>query len=544
VCVAMLDRNMNYLATSGRWLASYSRGQGELVGLNHYDINYDVPRRWKVVHKEALAGVTSRSDEDLWVQADGSRLWIRWTVQPWIDQNRAIGGLIITTEDLTARKRAEQELRASEERCAAFIRDTREGTLRDISEQKRIEHEQRLLAEAGRVLVNAGSDPERLLTDVADLLMREFGDFCVVDVIDQGQPWRYKVVHSDPARAAACEALARYPLQRELSYLLAETLRTRSRSLVSEVTPEYLESIAQGREHLAILRALAPTSFVAVPLFAREQFLGVLGVGSSRTARRFGRRDAEMLEELASRIALAIDNARLHSALQKAVLARDDVLGIVAHDLRSPLNTIVLQSQMLEASDPPKRCGQSASDSIVRAAMRMNRLIQDLLDVTRAEAGREISIIKEAVAPRTLVADAIELQRNALQASKRTLLAEVEENLPDVDADRQRILQVFDNLLGNAAKFTSCGNITVGAAARGAEVLFWVADEGAGIPPAAIPHLFERFWQAERGDHRGAGLGLSIVRGIVDAHGGRVWVESALGRGTTFYFTLPPRSCA
>jgi signal transduction histidine kinase len=109
----------------------------------------------------------------------------------------------------------------------------------------------------------------------------------------------------------------------------------------------------------------------------------------------------------------------------------------------------------------------------------------------------------------------------------------------DVWADRDRLLQVFENLIGNAIKFTEAGDcITVGARTADGQVLFWVNDNGVGIAPENIPHVFDRFWQARRADRRGAGLGLPIVKGIVEAHGGRVWVESTPGRGSTFYFTV------
>ena len=112
--------------------------------------------------------------------------------------------------------------------------------------------------------------------------------------------------------------------------------------------------------------------------------------------------------------------------------------------------------------------------------------------------------------------------------------------LPEVWGEHDRLLQVFENLIGNAIKFTTAGGwITVGAASNDQEVVFWVADSGAGIAPGDLPHVFDRFWQATRGDRRGAGLGLPITKGIVEAHGGRIWVESTLGRGSTFFFSIP-----
>jgi signal transduction histidine kinase len=212
--------------------------------------------------------------------------------------------------------------------------------------------------------------------------------------------------------------------------------------------------------------------------------------------------------------------------------ARDQVLGIVAHDLRNPLDTILMQATLLR-----HRGGEP--ERIERAASRINRLIQDLLDVTRMEAGR-LSIDLVRVRARRVIIDSLEAQQGLLSSSSLEVQLEVMPELPEIWADRDRLLQVFENLMGNAAKFTGAGGrITIGARSRGEEVLFWIADTGIGISADDLPHVFDRFWQARMGERRGAGLGLPIVKGVVEAHGGHVWVESAPGRGSTFYFTVP-----
>ena len=169
----------------------------------------------------------------------------------------------------------------------------------------------------------------------------------------------------------------------------------------------------------------------------------------------------------------------------------------------------------------------------------MSRLIQDLLDVTRVEAG-DVVVERSRVPVSQLICDAVEVRIGAAAASV-DLRLEVARDVPDVWADRDRLLQVFDNLVGNALKFTPPGgHIRVGAAALNEdEVQFWVADTGVGIAAEDLPHVFDRFWQAHKGERRGTGLGLTIVNGIIEAHGGRIWVESAVGSGTTFFFALP-----
>jgi signal transduction histidine kinase len=222
------------------------------------------------------------------------------------------------------------------------------------------------------------------------------------------------------------------------------------------------------------------------------------------------------------------------------------VLGVVAHDLRNPLGTILVQAQELR-----RRGGEldtpvlKASDRIETAARRMKRLIQDLLDVSRVEAGK-LALERAVVQTRELVAEAVEAQSALAAASSIELRLEAAADLPDVLADRDRLRQVFENLIGNALKFTPPGGrVTVGGVLRAGGVLFYVRDTGPGIATEDQPQLFDRFWQARRSraDWRGgAGLGLQIVKGIVEAHGGCVWVESAAGEGATFYFTLPAES--
>ena len=180
-------------------------------------------------------------------------------------------------------------------------------------------------------------------------------------------------------------------------------------------------------------------------------------------------------------------------------------------------------------------------EAIIRAAGRMNRLIGDLLDVSLIEAG-QLGVERARVSTRQLLADSVEAQRPLASSASLEMRLELADDLPDVWGDQHRLLQVLENLVGNAIKFTPVqGRITVGAAPREGEVLFWVADTGSGISPDGLPHVFDRFWQARKGARQGAGLGLPITRGIIEAHGGRIWVESTLGRGASSSSPFPKR---
>jgi signal transduction histidine kinase len=335
------------------------------------------------------------------------------------------------------------------------------------------------------------------------------------------------------------------PINRDRPYLLRAVLDTKQPLLVEHVTSEQLESFAQGPEHLQALRAVSPASLMALPLLRHERLLGILAFISSTGSRRYGGSDLCLAEALAERAAIAIENARLYRASVHATQLRDRVLGIVAHDLRNPLSTILTQVWALKRVPLElERRSQKPMEVIERAARRMNRLIQDLLDVALMEAG-QLTIERAQLSASGLVVEAVDMQRTQASSSSLELRVEVDPDVPDVLGDRDRLIQVFENLIGNAIKFTkSGGRITAGTASTDDEVVFRVADTGCGIASENLPRVFDRFWQATRAGRQGAGLGLAITKGIVEAHGGRIWVESEAGRGTTFFFAIPRISAA
>lgn len=413
------------------------------------------------------------------------------------------------------------------------------GTERDITERRRHDDAQRLLAEVGALFASS-LEYEETLSNIVRLVVRDLADYCVVDVLEQGELRRLRVESRDPSNARVCDLLARLSLDPRRPHLLRSVLETGRPFLVGRLSPGDVESLSQSEEHLRALRAMDPRSVIAVPLLAHGKLLGGMALVSSASSHVYGPPDLHLAEEIGLRAALSIENALLFQAAGRALQARDDVLGVVAHDLRNPLGAIRMQAAHLQrlapAADPRLR---KAVVAIERAAARMNRLIQDLLDVARVEAGR-LSVERTRVAAAPLVSDSVECQRALASAASIELRADVPEELPEVWADRDRLLQVFENLVGNALAFTGAGgSVTVGVAPRDGDVQFWVADTGCGIAAEDLPHVFDRFWQARRPGRRGAGLGLAIVKGIVEAHGGRVWVESAPGRGSTFRFTIP-----
>jgi signal transduction histidine kinase len=405
--------------------------------------------------------------------------------------------------------------------------------VRDITEQKQVESEQRLLADVGAVLGGTLEFEDRL-DHIARLVVGDLADFSIIDIVeDDGAVRRARVTSRESSNTPVCEGLMGMRPDADHPHSTGFVLKSGQPLLVAELTPDIIRSWPGTEDHPVTIEAVNPKSLLAVPLTARGKVLGALSLISC--SRVFGQADLSLAGAIAQRAALSLDNALLYRAAQRASQARDNMLGIVAHDLRNPLAAIVTLVAVLRRNGVDREI----VEEMEYAASRMSRLIQDLIDVTRVEAGR-LSLGVTRINAGEVISESLEAQKPLASAASLELRLDAAPDLPDLTADHDRLLQVFENLIGNAIKFTGPGGqIVVGAKARPGEVLFSVADTGRGISSTHLPHLFNRFWQAPEAMRRGAGLGLPIVKGIVEAHGGRVWVESAPERGSTFFFTIP-----
>jgi signal transduction histidine kinase len=295
--------------------------------------------------------------------------------------------------------------------------------------------------------------------------------------------------------------------------------------LTADVTPEAKERALSG----------GARDFITKPFDAVEVLLRVRNLLETRLLHHRQRRAREQAE------ALAEENARLFDEARAATLARDRMLSVVAHDLRNPLAVVSMNAEMaaeLLAPDSDAYIRDTLA-AISHASDRMQRLVQDLLDVAQIERGTFLLDLADHE-PCSLLGEAERLMRSAARGRGIDLVVECADGLPSVRADGARVLQVLGNLVGNALKFTpEGGRVTLSCAASGESVEVVVRDTGPGIPAEAIPNLFEAFWQVHDSDRRGVGLGLWIVRSLVEAQGGTVQVESREGEGTRFGFTLP-----
>ncbi|HEU0031419.1 MAG TPA: ATP-binding protein [Kofleriaceae bacterium] len=411
--------------------------------------------------------------------------------------------------------------------------------LRDVTDRKRFEAEQALLAKSGAVLASS-LEWDRTVHAIGQLVVEELAELCIIDTIaPSGRVMRISVTCRDPAKAELCERLGALAL--ESRHLLASrVLETGEPHVFDDIDDALISANAREGEHLEILRAIGPRSALAVPLIVGQRVLGAL-VLVATTPHQFGARDVRIATELGRRAALAIENAHLYESARRATAARDEVLGIVAHDVRAPLNAMALATKTLERQaavmEHPR--ARHAVEMLATSLQRANRLICDLLDVSRIEGGA-LSIQRQAIEVSPVIREALSGQELVAAEAGVELAQAVVGDVPAVCGDRHRVLQVLDNLVGNALKFTPVGGrVTITARVRGDDVVFSVSDTGVGIPAESVRHIFDRFWQAERARRDGAGLGLTISKGIVEAHGGTIWVESTPGQGSTFSFTLP-----
>jgi signal transduction histidine kinase len=301
-----------------------------------------------------------------------------------------------------------------------------------------------------------------------------------------------------------------------------------------------------------------------VPQHLRGQSVGAVELASLGDGRRYGHSDLGAAQELARRASIAIDNLRLLAEAQESVRAREDLLAIVSHDLRNPLGVVLASSALLLKSslppEPPGKEGRARRqiEAIERAGHRMNRLIRDLLDFAAIQAGH-LSVSSHPREVGVLLREVLDaLEPIAATKSIKLIDGTPENGGLSISCDHDRVIQLFSNVVGNAVKFTpEGGTVILRAEPDQAMVRFAVADNGPGIAAEELPFVFDRYYQARRRNRDGIGLGLSIARGIVEAHGGRIWVESPTaqaqaqaqaqgqagnqgsGGGTTFFFTLP-----
>lgn len=442
-------------------------------------------------------GRINSNDEHFLLRAGAPSLPVHYTVSP-IWRAGVVAGAVFSFEDITHRREAEEV--------------------------------HLFLLESSRLL-SSGLDYTSALRQLARLAVPRLGDLCFIDLVDPfGQLRRVAFAHRDPAQDGFINDLfADAPLVAAVE---------EGRFGVNDVDDRWP----------ARVEALGPVgidplhSLLTVAVRLGDETLGTLSFAFSTSHRRHRVTEIYTAEELARRVALALENGRLFEQTRAAVAQREQILAIVSHDLKNPLSTILLATSMLR--DVLSAGDVATLQRIETASARMSRMIDDLLDFASIDAGH----LAVQLAPH----DAHEILQECVAsfagvARRRSTRIEIDDGLPmpPVPCDRGRVLQVLGNLVANAIKVSGDGALVtlhVGQELHpnGSRVaVFRVSDHGPGISPDELPRLFDRYWRSGDVSYRGHGLGLAIARGIVRAHGGRIWATSVLGSGAQFHFTLP-----
>jgi len=471
-----------------------------------------------------------------------------WATIPLAVQDRVFGGVtFLFAEPRTFTPADRGLLLALAQQCAQAIDRARLHAAEQAARAEVEAARERLAMLAGASMELALSlDVQRTLETLARLVVPRLADWCVVDMLmDDGTIQTLVVTHADPAREAiGWDMVRRYAIDPESPGGTAAVLRTLQYELVPEIPDTMLAILARDEEHLRMLRAMGLRSSLCVPLVARGRALGTIALVAAESGRRYGEADLPFVEDLARRAALAVDNARLYREAQAAIGLRDTFFSIAAHELRTPLTSLLGQAQLIQRrarreGDLGERYQQSLR-VIEHQATRLNTMILAMLDTARLEQGR-LRLEWQPVNLHDLIERVVEEIQPTLDRHIITLIAE--DGPLMVIGDMLRLEQVAQNLIGNAVKYSPRGG-PVGVRLRrvGDRAQIVVRDEGIGIPPVAIPQMFQRFYRASNVDAQhisGMGIGLYVVKEIVALHGGTVAVESVEQQGSTFSVSLP-----
>ena len=481
---------------------------------------------------------------------DGVYRWIFDRGVPYTDDHGEFLGYIGSCVDVTERMEAEERDRElAAEQAAHAAADQKNAELREMNARVRAsekalrlrEQRERFFAEVSQVMA-AHLDYYAALDAIAELLVPRVADFLFFDAVGaDGKITRLVWRHADESRTMWLDEIRPIGFPSGAGHPAARIVGTKQPELVKDVTESWIEQTAASPGHAELLRGLNARSMLRLPLSDGNALLGVLTLGTADSGRAFDDSDVAFCANIATRLVAALRNAFLYTELQQAVKIRDEVTSIVSHDLKDPVHTIQMATAVL--LDPEigaeERTRHQHARMIQRSATRMARLLEDLLDVAKSE-GSSLAVVRKPTSLAPLVEEVVDALRLSSLDLGVDFTVRLPADLPLVSADDRRIVQVLTNLCANALKFTRRGgSVTVSAERDGEMIQLTVKDTGIGISRENLSHVFDRFWQAKRASRASAGLGLAIAKSIVEAHGGKIWVESTEGEGTTFHFTLP-----
>lgn len=600
--MAMFDRDMHYLAASRRWVSDHRFGE-PVLGRSHYELLADIPERWREVHRRALAGEVIAKDEDCFERADGSVQWLNWEVRPWHNTRGGVGGIVISMEDITDRKRMEAALRRSEaevrrqhdeldwvyqnapiglcllDRDLRYLRINRQ--LAEMNGRPVEAHLGRMVAELVPALVERVEQvTQQVLTTGKAVTDIEF----VGETPAQPGLRRYwnsswhPVLGNDGAITGFGAVVEEITARRSAEVALRES-EERFRGLTQAVPGMIFESDPQGGNIFSSERWCAYSGMTAAESIGAGWIKAVhpddlqnsaqlweeaLNTGEPcemrhrlraadgcyrwflvRMQPQYGQ-EGQLLRWAGSCTDIE-DLVLAEARLREIDKRKDEFLALLAHELRNPLAPIRNAVYILQRSDAGAPVARDKARSLLammeKQVDHLVRLVDDLLEVSRITSGK-IELKKKRCDLNAILRHAIDTSQPFIQSGGHTLTMELTSSPLTLDADPVRLAQVFANLLNNAAKYTeNNGHIWLNAERSGEQVIVSVRDNGIGILPEALPRVFDLFAQSDDARCRaqgGLGLGLALVRNLVEMHGGQVEVRSeGRDRGSEFIVRLP-----
>lgn len=413
----------------------------------------------------------------------------------------------------------------------------------EVQERRRAEEAVRFLADSGLALAES-LDLEKTLAQATRLVVPFLADWCMFSVLDREDELRLvAAAHADPEKDRRLhELFEKYPIGCTPPPALVHVLRTGRPFLRADVTHSVMREHGHGHDYVERLRELNPRAAMHVPLVARGKTLGVATFVSSTPGRRYSQVDLKLAQELARRVAVCIDNARLYRESQDTIRLRDEFLSVASHELNTPLTSLRLLVQALLRQVPPELPPLAVRSlrTLDTQSARLATLVEEMLDISHLQAGRlDLHLARVDLAE--VIDTVAQLLREPLQRARCELELQVERPLLG-HWDATRLQQVLVHLVSNALKFGAGKPITLRAWAEdGTHVHVSVRDQGIGIPADQLPHIFERFERAVSvRAYGGLGLGLHLAREIITALGGSIRVVSTPGMGSTFTVTLRP----
>lgn len=415
---------------------------------------------------------------------------------------------------------------------------------RDATARRRAEDSMRFLAHAGASLAEL-VDYSSTLNRIANLAVDGFADWCVVDLVnDNGERERLTVTASETADVKAARSADQdfHPVG-DAAGLIPHVLRTGEPEVVSDLFAADSDTAAQGPERMNRLREIGVRSYLCVPLLSRGRVVGGMTFLSSSTRRRFGEDELRVAENLAERVATAIENAQLYRELQEQDRRKDEFLATLAHELRNPLAPIRNGLQILRMAGADGEIVGQTLTMMDRQLGHITHLVDDLMDMARVSSGKVVLRVEPSPL-KPLIDAAVETSRQMIEAAKHEFTLRTPGEPLTVAADRTRLVQILANLLNNAAKYTPPGGrIEMSAERDGAFAAIRIADNGVGISSDLLPKVFEMFNQVGASLDRsqgGLGIGLTLVRRLVEMHEGTVEAESpGEGLGSVFTVRIP-----